>query len=277
MKVVKLTRRGYVSAGGDDTTVMYPKQEQSDSMVNRAPFWAVLERTAALAEPEDRVQPPELVELVGDVSAVGPGDTRHVESDSQRPREVFAHIRELLGDVEGSDEAELGSSPGQDERGAQQEMVAARDGDDDGKIDSSQSGVARDGSHGDIQDVARDQSPGGAEGMTVQPTAGLLFEAVPAAPLADDAQSTTGPSEGVLDVEPELSSGGTGPMYEFGAHTTVIPGTEEFMDSLARKNLAFEHTGEIDTDLDRAADKLGWNRTDDDLIVKRKLFKKKKK
>ncbi len=277
MKVVKLTRRGYVSAGGDDTTVMYPKQEQSDSMVNRAPFWAVLERTAALAEPEDRVQPPELVELVGDVSAVGPGDTRHVESDSQRPREVFAHIRELLGDVEGSDEAELGSSPGQDERGAQQEMVAARDGDDDGEIDSSQSGVARDGSHGDIQDVALDQSPGEAEGMTVQPTAVPLFEAVPAAPLADDAQSTTGPSEGVLDAEPELSSGGAGPMYEFGAHTTVIPGTEEFMDSLARKNRAFEHTGEIDTDLDRAADKLGWNRTDDDLIVKRKLFKKKKK
>ncbi len=265
MKVVKLTRRGYVSAGGDDTTVMYPKQEQSDSMVNRAPFWAVLERTAALAEPEDRVQPPELVELVGDVSAVGPGDTRHVESDSQRPREVFAHIRELLGDVEGSDEAELGSSPGQDERGAQQEMVAARDGDDDGAIDSSQSGVAL------------DQSPGEAEGMTVQPTAVPLFEAVPAAPLADDAQSTTGPSEGVLDAEPELSSGGAGPMYEFGAHTTVIPGTEEFMDSLARKNRAFEHTGEIDTDLDRAADKLGWNRTDDDLIVKRKLFKKKKK
>ena len=277
MKVVKLTRRGYVSAGGDDTTVMYPKQEQSDSMVNRAPFWAVLERTAALAEPEDRVQPPELVELVGDVSAVGPGDTRHVESDSQRPREVFAHIRELLGDVEGSDEAELGSSPGQDERGAQQEMVAARDGDDDGEIDSSQSGVARDGSHGDIQDVALDQSPGEAEGMTVQPTAVPLFEAVPAAPLADDAQSTTGPSEGVLDAEPELSSGGAGPMYEFGAHTTVIPGTEEFMNSLARKNRAFEHTGEIDTDLDRAADKLGWNRTDDDLIVKRKLFKKKKK
>lgn len=277
MKVVKLTRRGYVSAGGDDTTVMYPKQEQSDSMVNRAPFWAVLERTAALAEPEDRVQPPELVELVGDVSAVGPGDTRHVESDSQRPREVFAHIRELLGDVEGSDEAELGSSPGQDERGAQQEMVAARDGDDDGEIDSSQSGVARDGSHGDIQDVALDQSPGEAEGMTVQPTAVPLFEAVPAAPLADDAQSTTGPSEGVLDAEPELSSGGAGPMYEFGAHATVIPGTEEFMDSLARKNRAFEHTGEIDTDLDRAADKLGWNRTDDDLIVKRKLFKKKKK
>lgn len=256
---------------------MYPKQEQSDSMVNRAPFWAVLERTAALAEPEDRVQPPELVELVGDVSAVGPGDTRHVESDSQRPREVFAHIRELLGDVEGSDEAELGSSPGQDERGAQQEMVAARDGDDDGEIDSSQSGVARDGSHGDIQDVALDQSPGEAEGMTVQPTAVPLFEAVPAAPLADDAQSTTGPSEGVLDAEPELSSGGAGPMYEFGAHTTVIPGTEEFMNSLARKNRAFEHTGEIDTDLDRAADKLGWNRTDDDLIVKRKLFKKKKK
>lgn len=265
MKVVKLTRWGYVSAGGDDTTVMYPKQEQSDSMVNRAPFWAVLERTAALAEPGDRVKLPELVELVSDVSAVGPGDTRHVESDSQRPREVFAHIRELLGDVEGGDDPELGFSSGENERGALQEMVVVKDGDGAGKIDSSQSGVAL------------DQSPGEVEEVTTQRTAGLLFEAVPAAPLADDAESTAGPSESVSDVEPELSSGGAGPMYEFGAHTTVIPGTEEFMNSLARKNRAFEHTGEIDADLDRAADKLGWNRTDDDLVIKRKIFKKKKK
>jgi hypothetical protein len=252
---------------------MYPKQEQSDSMVNRAPFWAVLERTAALAEPEDRVKLPELVELVGDVSAVGPGDIRPVESDSQRPREVFAHIRELLGDVEGSDEMESESPSTGDARGAQEEIVVAKDGDGEGNMHSSQFGVSLDGSHGEIQDVALDGSHAEVEDVAGLPIGGVLFEAIPAAPLADDA----GPSGSVSDVEPNLPPDEVGPMYEFGAHTTVIPGTEEFMNSLARKNRAFEHTGEIDTDLDRAADKLGWNRTDDDLVVKRKIFKKKKK
>ncbi len=277
MNVVKLASWGYVSGGGDDTTVMYPKQEQSENMVNRAPFWAVLERTAALAEPEDRVKLPELVELIGDLSVVGPGDTRPVESDSQRPREVYAHIRELLGDVEGSDGMELESSSGEDERGAQQEIDAGKDGDGDGNMHASKSGAALDESHAETQDTGVVESHVEVEGMTGLPIGGVLFETVPAEPLSDDAQPTAGPSEDVPDVEPELSSDGAGSMYEFGAHTTVIPGTEEFMSSLARKNRAFEHTGEIDTDLDRAADKLGWNRTDDDLVVKRKIFKKKKK
>jgi len=65
--------------------------------------------------------------------------------------------------------------------------------------------------------------------------------------------------------------------YGIGAHAGVIPGTEEFMALLERKNRAFEETGEIDADLDRAADRLAWDRATDDVIAKRKLFRKRKR
>ncbi|MGC9154304.1 MAG: hypothetical protein ACP5HZ_01515, partial [Ferrimicrobium sp.] len=93
----------------------------------------------------------------------------------------------------------------------------------------------------------------------------------------DEALERTQLLDSVQQIDSRPDPGGLGPMYEFGAHAAVIPGTEEFMSSLARKNRAFEHTGEIDTDLDRAADKLGWNRADDDIVAKRKIFKKKKR
>jgi hypothetical protein len=245
---------------------MYPKQEQSENIVNRAPFWAVLERTAALAELEDRVKLPELVEIGGDVSPVGPGDTRTVESDSQRPSEVFAHIRDLLGDVEGGDEIERLSLPDSGVQvPTQHETADTQGGAGELSHQSAESGVALDESSSEIQEVA------------AQPSGEVSFEVFPAVPLADDSQIAVGVSEGISDGESGAPDDGAGPMYEFGSHATVIPGTEEFMNSLARKNRAFEHTGEIDTDLDRAADKLGWSRTDDDLVVKRKIFKKKKK
>lgn len=266
MKVVKLSKWGYVSRGGDDTTVMYPKQEQSENTMNRAPFWAVLERTAALVEADDRVKLPELVELGGDGLSVGPGDTRPVESDSQRPREVFAHIRGLLGDVEADDEPEALSRLVGDGQGAVDEATVAPAGEEDKP--SQQDPLP--GVDGELVNTELE--------VGVQRLSGeLLFEVFPEVPPSEGQPLADALVEDPSDRVEEIPAVESGPMYEFGAHSTVIPGTEEFMDSLARKNRAFEHTGEIDTDLDRAADKLGWNRTDDDLVVKRKIFKKKKK
>jgi len=58
-------------------------------------------------------------------------------------------------------------------------------------------------------------------------------------------------------------------------------GAEEFLDALERKNRAFEITGELDIDLDKAGanyerDEEGvWQRGQDDVVAKRRLFRKK--
>ncbi|WP_298209690.1 hypothetical protein [Ferrimicrobium sp.] len=235
---------------------MYPKQAPPpQSTPERAPFWAVLERTAALAEPPQGVKVPELIDLARDVPPTDGGDTRVVESDAQLPREVYAHIRGLLGDVEtpvlpGTFSGQTPSEAPSLETDSVASGATIRQHADVAK----QSTLETQGDHG-----------GHDSGSSVDdPTLGSSLERT-------QLQETTQPADPMQD------NGGVGPMYEFGAHATVIPGTEEFMSSLARKNRAFEHTGEIDTDLDRAADKLGWNRSDDDVVAKRKIFKKKKR
>ncbi|WP_298342573.1 hypothetical protein [Ferrimicrobium sp.] len=250
---------------------MYPKQEQCQTTTERAAFWEVLERTAALAESEQGVKLPELVDLVPDLSSTGPGDTRVVESDSQLPREVYEHIRGLLGDVEATEVAVVA-------RGA--EDVAEKD------LVAGEVAEAKDGGVAASSSVESQMEQDPVQQQPVQQ--GQVHQAQAEQPeqhqgaaVTDPTHAGAGPTgssfEAVEPVATRAGPGGLSPMYEFGAHAAVIPGTEEFMSSLARKNRAFEHTGEIDTDLDRAADKLGWNRADDDIVAKRKIFKKKKR
>lgn len=254
---------------------MYPKQEQSQTITERAAFWEVLERTAALAEPKQEVKPPELVDLVPDVSSSGPGDTRVVESDSQLPREVYEHIRGLLGDVEATEvPALVHGVKGVIEKDLVVDEATAAD---DGPVTNS-STVESQLEPGQVQqDPRREQAVQQVQAQQAQAEQREQHGAMVTGPTHVDAALTGSSLEAVEPVATQPISGGLGPMYEFGAHATVIPGTEEFMSSLARKNRAFEHTGEIDTDLDRAADKLGWNRSDDDVVAKRKIFKKKKR
>lgn len=249
---------------------MYPKQEQCQTTTERAAFWEVLERTAARAEPKQEVKLPELVDLVPDVSSSGPGDTRVVESDSQLPREVYEHIRGLLGDVEAT---EVPASVHGVEGVREKDLVVDEDG---GATNSST--VESQLEQGQVQqDPPQQQSVQQLQVQRAQAEQRDYHGATVTGPTHVDAGPTGSSLEAVEPVAAQPISGGLGPMYEFGAHAAVIPGTEEFMSSLARKNRAFEHTGEIDTDLDRAADKLGWNRTDDDVVAKRKIFKKKKR
>ncbi|WP_298336424.1 hypothetical protein [Ferrimicrobium sp.] len=254
---------------------MYPKQEQCQTTTERAAFWEVLERTAALAEPKQEVKLPELVDLVPDVSPSGPGDTRVVESDSQLPREVYEHIRGLLGDVEATEvPVSVHGVEGVIEKDlAINEATAAEDG---GVTNSST--VESELEQGQVQqDPLQQQSVQQLQVQRAQAEQREHHVATVTGPTHVEPGPTGSSLEAVEPVATQPISGGLGPMYEFGAHAAVIPGTEEFMSSLARKNRAFEHTGEIDTDLDRAADKLGWNRTDDDVVAKRKIFKKKKR
>jgi hypothetical protein len=335
---------------------MYPKQEQSNSTDQRASFWSVLQRTAALADPEHPVRLPELVETTAESPTTVPGDQRMVASDFQRPGEVYAHIRGLLADVEGSPSrpgreddprdvargwlmgqpiadtmatptvpAQTPSSDALIEPGsvvpggmavAPADSILPQDADVPPDIavphqaTESSATVASDETTAPDKVVASDEAgtqplietrstevwPLGMEAMGVAWVSGVgvtpddeartssaqpverteaSTTAEAGAPLATGAYDPNGEAradvaqaQGHLDPMP--------PRFEFGSHAAIIPGTEEFMNSLARKNRAFEHTGEIDTDLDRAADKLGWDRSDDDLVVKRKIFKKKK-
>ncbi|MHB8190526.1 MAG: hypothetical protein ACYDHP_08960 [Ferrimicrobium sp.] len=58
-------------------------------------------------------------------------------------------------------------------------------------------------------------------------------------------------------------------------------GAEQFLDSLERKNRTFERTGEMDMDLDRAAEEYErdservWRRGQDDIVSKRRIFHRK--
>jgi len=330
---------------------MYPKQEQSNSTDQRASFWSVLQRTAALADPEHPVGLPELVEIAAESPTTVPGDQRMVASDFQRPGEVYAHIRGLLADVEGSPPtpgreddpkdvargwltshpiadtmatpgfvpAQTPSSDALIEPGsaipgdivvAPADAISPQDADAPPDIavphqatESSETVTSDDttasdeaGTQSSIETRSAEVWPLGMEATGVAWVSGVGVKpddqartssaqpvgwteasttAEAGAPLATGAYDPNGEAradvaqaQGHLDPMP--------PRFEFGSHAATIPGTEEFMNSLARKNRAFEHTGEIDTDLDRAADKLGWDRSDDDLVVKRKIFKKKK-
>ncbi|MCL5972925.1 MAG: hypothetical protein ACYCWN_06065 [Ferrimicrobium sp.] len=235
---------------------MYPKQEQVQSVVDRAPFWAVLERTAARVDAEHPVKLPEVVEMPSGSAAPDEGDTRVVASDSQRPREVYARIRGLLADVEGDSTGLSYEQPASGDMPAVDATVV------DDMAPTVSGEVEREPSPMSVQD---DSYPDTQQTSVVETNPGDQVPTIDPVVHASEDQ--------VMEVE---SQDDAPPRFEFGTHAAVIPGTEEFMSSLARKNRAFEHTGEIDTDLDRAADKLGWNRSDDDIVVKRKIFKKRK-
>jgi hypothetical protein len=51
----------------------------------------------------------------------------------------------------------------------------------------------------------------------------------------------------------------------------------EFLEGMRRKNEAFDRTGEIDMDLDKAEKRIEWSREQDDVVVTRKFLRKNRK
>lgn len=240
-------------------------------------FWEVLERVAALGGDGARLRRPIPFEVVPE----GPQ-----EADAPRvprgpvPQEVYQRLRSLLSDVDTLGDATVGeggegSEPealGPEAEGPS--VVAASEED-------AQSGDDRDPVVTPADEEA-DELDGGAEHVSVPARpVWLAWQDVPEEPdgaVASESGSADAPADEHAQADRAVTSRqDDGAGHGIGAHSSVIPGTEEFMALLERKNRAFEETGEIDTDLDRAADRLAWDRATDDVIAKRRLFRKRKR
>ncbi len=115
---------------------------------------------------------------------------------------------------------------------------------------------------------------GSADGDVVTRPYPVTFGRLDAVPEeAEVAPEAPRPREAFADVHRVLQG--------FDDDEGVREGAEEFLDALERKNRAFEITGELDIDLDKAGahyerDEEGvWQRGQDDVVAKRRLFRKK--
>jgi hypothetical protein len=249
------------------------EHEAARTGARREAFWEVLERVAALGGDGARLRRPVPFEVVAEGAP---------EADTPRapkgpvPREVYQQLRSLLSDVDTLGDATVDGPV--DPPNAEATSVGAERGPEvrerGSRGEDSRPGVAR-----TLEEV---EEPEGTTEETPAPPrpVWLTWQEVPEEPEGATAEAVSpdpvGAQQGsAADAAPPSSEAGAG--HGIGAHASVIPGTEEFMALLERKNRAFEETGEIDTDLDRAADRLAWDRTSDDVIAKRRVFRKRKR
>lgn len=241
-------------------------------------FWEVLERVAALGGDGARLRRPIPFEVVPDGAQ---------DADAPRmpqgpvPQEVYQRLRSLLSDVDTLGDALVGgggegSEPEPSPPEAEGPSAIAPSEEED-----AQPGDARDPVVTPADEETSELDGGREQVSAPARPVWLAWQDVPEEPdgaVASDLASADAPvgeqapADGAATSRQDDGAG-----HGIGAHSSVIPGTEEFMALLERKNRAFEETGEIDTDLDRAADRLAWDRATDDVIAKRRLFRKRKR